>query len=369
MTPTSAQLSVIADQVLRTYVVNLDLIVKVLEKMGAHGIRIEGDEIRCSCPIHMGEGTDSFVVFTDLGKPIWKCWSKCGDGGLITKLVQKKYRCDYESAINFLAQEAGLQTTGDGFILVSQEALDQHSDSVLARQLGIKSIAQTPNFFPESMVEFSLQNKNDYFQKRGYPEWLLDRFQVGFVPRKTWVWDDPKHEGRQQGWFEDRVSIPWRDMEGRLVGFAGRRVDGLDYRKYLTLPGTRRALALYGLQDVETVTSIRKSRRLIVLEGYPDYWTGFMHGVYNCVCAGGTELSPEQISLIASFNLEELVFYYDGDTPGQTVARRMADQTSHIARVRMAVPPQGTDPGELFEREAFLEPIERSVPFTGRNKR
>jgi hypothetical protein len=82
---------------------------------------------------------------------------------------------------------------------------------------------------------------------RQFPTEVLDYWEIGFVPGGTWVWPDLNEKddsGRpiMRGWFEDRISLPWRNMEGKCVGFAGRRFDGVDHLKYKNLYGLKRNL-------------------------------------------------------------------------------------------------------------------------------
>jgi DNA primase len=352
---TQEHIEIVSQQVESHYSGNPDLIVHLLGQLGAANIRLENGQIRSTCPLHMGDREDSFVVWLDRDVPIWRCFTDCGDKGRLGKLVMKKFQCRFVEALKWLAQVGGLQVDIDGSVDISPDVLEDLAISRLNSLRGIGKV-QTANHFPESMVQDSMRRAPGYFLTR-FPQWLLQHFQVGFVPGGTWVRPDVKDPTKMQGWFEDRESIPWRDIDGRLIGFAGRRIDGVKHRKYMTLPGTVKSLALYGLNDPKVRQAIIDTKELNLVEGYCDQWRAYQHEVYNTTAVGGVELSQAQLFLIRSFPLRRINIYFDGDTPGQTVAARMAEQLAETNAVFNATPPDGSDPGDLIVKEAFLQPI------------
>lgn len=337
-----------------------DSVVDLLRFMGAQDIKVSANEVRSSCPLHGGRRPDAFVVWTDRGRAIWQCHTDCGTKGTLTQAVQRRYQCRFADAVEWLTRFAGMDPASMGTIPV--EVLEAKALDSLNRQLGLDHHRREAVVFPESMVVESRQRSHRLFLDRGYPQSLLDRFEVGFVPGRTWVWPDPVNPSKMRGWFEDRISIPWRMMDGTLVGFDGRRVDGVKHRKYMTLAGTRKSHTLYGIHRPEVVEAVRRRRRLVLVEGEADQWRACQHDRCDTAAVGGVELSRRQISLITQLCVNLVVLLFDADTPGQTAAMRMAEQLSGIARVANAIPPDGQDPSDIVDRNRFEELIEQATP-------
>ena len=77
--------------------------------------------------------------------------------------------------------------------------------------------------------------------------------------------------GRHYDSFRGRLMFPIRDTRGRCIGFGARSMKSEDKPKYLNSPETsyyQKSQVLYGLY--EGLSSIRKLRRLIFVEGYLD---------------------------------------------------------------------------------------------------
>lgn len=368
-----------ADQLSAYYAAHPDLIVSLLTRMGADRIRMMRDEIRSTCPVHQGHNPEALAVWFDKGFPVYKCHTDCNQKGTLSQLVMRKYNATFESAVNLLAQMAGIQINGE-MVEVSKQTMDDEDISLFNRRFAIED--DIPNIFPETWVEWSVNQLYqphaaeylDYLtgpitattrwgeRKRQLPPYILSRFQLGFVPANVWSWADQK-EGFRRGWFEDRISFPWRLYSGQCIGFAGRRVDGGKDQKYKTLPGTKRSFALYGISDPLCVEAIRRTRRLVVLEGYTDLMRAFEHHCYGSVSLGGTELTPRHISFLQSFNLEAIVMYLDPDGPGMIAAQKAAAQLSNLTQVLLATPPGQEDPGELVDYNQFWTPIVQATPF------
>jgi hypothetical protein len=261
---------------------------------------------------------------------------------------------------------AGMSVNLDGMIEIDQEQLDAQSFREVSVAMGLAD--RRPNVFPEQMVDFSMQRRHPLFVERGYPQSLLDRCQVGFVPRGVWVWPSPSEPSRWEGWFEDRISIPWRDKAGVLIGFNGRRVDGVPLRKYQTLTGTRKGCAIYGMHDPLVRQAIIQTGEICLFEGEPDVWRAMQHGIFNVGGVGGIELSPPQRSLLRSLPLKRVTVCLDGDTPGQTAATKLCEQCRQfVTEVYNAVPPADKDPGDLTNREEFVGTLRNATPFVGRS--
>ena len=367
--PQQAQGRHLAAMVMAHYQRNPDLVRSLLERAGANRVRAVAKGFRSTCPIHGGNRAGNFAVFMDREAPVFKCYSDCGEHGQgpLVLFPMRKWRLSYGQSIAWLAYWAGLHIDY-GQLRLDQRVIEDESMRAWEARMGYTNRGARITEFPEWLVADSRRFYCDYFVHRGINATVLDAFEIGFVPANRWVWPDgedttfaQEHRPQKQtGWFEDRVSIPLRDPQNRLIGFAGRRTDGLDHLKYKNLKGTARETLLYGIHQPRTKEAIRRRREVVIVEGYPDVYRGWMHGVFNILAAGGTQFSKEQIEQLAEHDIDSAILYFDGDKAGDNACRKLAAQVSDFTRARVARPPQGQDPDQLITRDAYVAPLNQA---------
>ena len=368
--------------VLARYVQNPDLIRNLLERIGAQQIAEDRrGGFRCACPLHHGDNEQAFAVWVDKGYTVWRCHTRCQSKGNLVTLLMRKYQARYDQAVTWLAKVAGINISGP-VLHVSEEQLQEESLEMFMRRVGRKKAGDSPVVFDEGWVQQSL----GFWQEpssatgyqfltnprgsklpsgdkcKGYPWEFLQKLQIGFVPAKRWWIPDPEKPKNFIGWWNDRVAIPWRDWDGRLIGFAGRRLDGQNYNKFQNFPFTKKGYSLYGIWMPEVQAAIRATREVVLVEGYSDAWRAWQYGIYNVVAVGGVELVPEQIKLIGRFDLSLVTIFLDSDTAGVTASKKMADCLGvRFSKVRRAFPAGGGDPDDLPDREAFMSSIHQPI--------
>lgn len=343
-----------------------DLIAHLLVSLGSQQVRDLGSEVRGTCPLHNGGGQANFVIWYDNDVPVWKCYSRaCGRGPLHT-LVLRRYQLRNDAeALQWLAQMAGLQIDTTQ-VAIPPEVMEQ--SELRAFELRMGAITRDlPNFFPEYMVSESTRGGCHFYEnnpdpKKRYPRELLRQFEIGFVPANTWVWRSPDRPDQMSGWFDERVSIPIRMMDARLIGFSGRRLDAQKFQKYKILPGTKKRHALYGLHLPQTREAIRRTKMVHVVEGFPDTWRFHQFGVFNVTSFIGTDPSTTQIEALGSLPLERIVFAYDSDEGGRTAVQNYAQAVEDLAKLEALWAPESLDPGDLYDRDRFMAYLANPQP-------
>jgi DNA primase len=375
-----------AQAVQQRYVDNPDLIGDLLEKIGARNITPHArGSFRSTCPLHDGDNHQAFAVWVDKGYTVWKCHTRCAARGNLATLMMKRYQASFQEAVTRLAQFAGVKIDGP-ILCQSIEQIEEESLASLTRRL--KTKPKTEEYiFDEGMVKQAwgwwrhpdakraiqfltgpVGTLTDTGEKcKGFPREIIKKFELGFVPAKQWLQHNPAKKHRQagelnDGWFVDRVAVPWRNRTGQCIGFAGRRLDGQKYLKYQNLPLTSRGSALYGLHLPDVREAIARTREVIVVEGYCDVLRGHQHGILNITCPGGTEFSPTQLRLLAQLGVEWINIFFDGDQAGVLTSARLADQCRDVSRIRVARLPDGVDPDDLCRREDFLGGLATARP-------
>ncbi|MEU9019386.1 toprim domain-containing protein [Actinomadura sp. NPDC048394] len=174
--------------------------------------------------------------------------------------------------------------------------------------------------------------------------------------------------------FRERVLFPFRDLDGAIVGFIGRRRDGVGGPKYLNTPETalfHKSAVLFGLHEGRGRLAGRA--RPLLVEGPLDaIAVGVaMPEVYVAVATCGTAVTAEQVEAIAVHaDLESagLVIALDGDPAGRAGALRAWKAVRRITGpVEVAVLPQGQDPAEILSppgQSAVSEALLSAIPLS-----
>lgn len=162
--------------------------------------------------------------------------------------------------------------------------------------------------------------------------------------------------------FRGRIMFPIRDENGKTIAFSGRilNTDG-EEAKYLNSPETpifHKSQVLYNLDKARA--AVRKSRQVILMEGFIDVLAANRAGVYNAVATMGTSLTPQHITKLKRL-VQQITICYDGDNAGFEAAKRAAQMLhEEQLKVEVAVLPNKLDPDEYirtYGQDAFTNQI------------
>jgi len=172
--------------------------------------------------------------------------------------------------------------------------------------------------------------------------------------------------GRHYDSFRGRLMFPIRDTRGRCIGFGARSMKSEDKPKYLNSPETsyyQKSQVLYGLY--EGLSSIRKLRRLIFVEGYLDVIRLHENGFEDAVAPCGTALTPEHLKIVRRY-ADTVILLFDGDTAGKNAALKHANLLlPHALESFIVTLPEGDDPDTFLLKHGkagFDELLEQKVP-------
>lgn len=159
-----------------------------------------------------------------------------------------------------------------------------------------------------------------YNISRGIPRWVQDALDLRFDTN------------------EQRVCFPIRDFSGYLVGFHGRQIHDEQpvYRMY-QYRGRNNPQFWLGEDWVDL------DEPLVCVESVYDL--AKVYQVYqNVICPLTAEITAPKIK-----RLEDalyLINMFDGDTAGQTAAKRMQKHLNHVPQKTIYLP-EGVDPGKM----------------------
>ncbi|HTR78752.1 MAG TPA: toprim domain-containing protein, partial [Gemmatimonadaceae bacterium] len=154
--------------------------------------------------------------------------------------------------------------------------------------------------------------------------------------------------------------FPIADQAGRVVGFGGR-VLGSGEPKYLNSAEsdvfTKRTL-LYGLHWAKG--AVRRSGRLLLVEGYVDVIRVMLSGIDEVVAPLGTALTEGQTALVRKF-AKTVYLLYDSDPAGLKATFRAGDALlAEGVNVRVVSLPEGDDPDTFVARSGSAG-LERAI--------
>jgi len=338
-----------------------------------------GKYMKGLCPFH-SEKTPSFTVTPEL--QIFHCYG-CGKSGNVIRFIAEIEGYSFPEAVRVLAEEAGIPVSWESSEDKPITAADRERASILeAHELTAK------------LYNYLLGNTKpgadakQYLRNRGISDRLIDQFRIGYAPQE---WDVLARFLEKRGFdlalmekggllsaksdgngyvdrFRNRIMFPISDRDGKTTAFAGRII-GEGQPKYLNSPETMlftKSRTLYNLHMSRPV--IRKTKQIVLFEGYMDTIKAWEAGVKNGVATMGTALTEEHCTLLKR-QAEEVIICYDGDDAGQAAAMKSIPMLEKASiNVSVALLPKGKDPDEYISEygpDAFLrEMIDQPLSVT-----
>ena len=149
--------------------------------------------------------------------------------------------------------------------------------------------------------------------------------------------------------------FPVLDINGNSIAF-GARAMGDDQPKYLNSPETPAYIKgqhLYGL--FQSREEIRRTKFVILVEGYLDLIALYQFGIKNVAASLGTAFTPEQSRLLSRF-AKNVVINYDGDSAGIAAARKAIEMLLPSSfDIKVFTLPDGADPDDYVRQHGSDE--------------
>ncbi len=329
-------------------------------------LRRQGGNYVGLCPWHE-DSRPSFQI--NESRQSWACWV-CADRGDVFSYVMKRDSLGFREALEFLANEAGIQITKSGRKIEKGSARDKNT------------LFAAMEWAQEKYHQFLLHSDDaapvrDYLSDRGLTDQTIAEFKIGFAPLAwSWLMDQARSTqftgeildacnvvmaNQRGGWYErfrGRVLFPIQNLQQRPIGFGGRVVPGIygtedePKGKYVNTSETllfTKSDNLYGLSHV--YRDVQKERRLTIVEGYTDVIAAYQAGLRNTVAVLGTALNERHIKLIKRF-ADQVTLVLDGDEAGQKRTNQILDLfVAQDMDLRILSLPEGSDPFDYVQQQ------------------
>jgi len=290
----------------------------MLARYNVNGLGRKNDELRGRCPIHQGEGKDTFHV--NVSKNVFNCFS-CKKRGNILDFVAAMEKCSVRDA----AVKIGEWFSVDG--------TDKKEGSAVFEKVAATPVEDGPDALINKPLSFQLKgidHGHPYLKERGLTAETIEMFGVGFFSGK--------------GSMSGRVVIPIHNQHGELLAYAGRAIDGAEPR-YKLPAGFHKSLELYSLHR-----AIQGGRDMVVVvEGFFDCMKVASAG-FPAVALVGSSISVHQELLLAK-NFERAWIMMDGDKAGVDASREILPRLAQRMFARLAELPDGKQPDGMTEDE------------------
>ena len=328
-----------------------------------------GSNLVGCCPFH-NEKTPSFTVFS--ASKNFYCFG-CGAGGDVITFIMKAENLDYPSALEFLAQRAGIEIPKDGAKEekgVSRKRIYEMNlaaakffrqclfDPVIGKD-ALAYLTENRRLSGSVIKHFGLgYSPNDFglltrhMRNLGFTE---EELTVGFLCGRS------QKTGRLFDYFRNRVMFPIIDVSGNIVAFGGRVMDD-SKPKYLNTsdtPGFKKSKNLFALNYAKK----NCADQMILCEGYMDVIALHAAGFENAVATLGTAITQEHARIISKYTKNVLISY-DMDSAGRAAADKamklLADVDVDVKVLKMT---GAKDPDEyikLYGADRFRQVISRS---------
>ena len=288
------------------------------------------EKYKALCPFH-DDHTPSFSVHPD--KQIYKCFS-CGESGNVITFVQKINGISFEEALKILADRAGIK-------------LDIKSPrKVNAKYEKYYEINDTVNkFFKNNLISKDGTKALKYLNARKIDKDIINEFSIGLATN-TKLTDilekkyDPNDlvdidvsksvNGNIYDTFQNRIMFPIIDENNNVIAFSGRKYLEDDLKdntlsKYTNSKETmifRKSGTFYNINNA--LINIKKSKEIIITEGFMDTIRMSSIGYKNVVALMGTAFTKDHLDKILKYKCR-VVLNLDQDQAGVSATIAIGD--------------------------------------------
>jgi DNA primase len=310
------------------------------------------------CPFHQ-EKTPSFNV--NQGRQFFKCFG-CGAGGDALKFVMDIEGMTFPEALKYLAERNGIP--------MPKRTEYADADSKLRGALHDMHAIAT-KLYQAALASPQGSEARAYLARRGLTQELIQTFELGYsdpngqalarrLSQESFSQEQLEASGlvrrRAEGsgsydYFRGRLMFPIHNESGKVIAFGGRALGADDQPKYLNSPETpvyKKTATLYNLHRARD--GMRKSNRVVLVEGYMDVIGVHAAGVSEVVASCGTALTNPQVRSMHR-HADTVVVNFDPDDAGANAAERalqiLLDESLHVKVLALD---GGLDPDEYVKQ-------------------
>jgi DNA primase len=164
------------------------------------------------------------------------------------------------------------------------------------------------------------------FIERGLSLDTLEHFEIGFSENKN------------------RIVVPVRNPQYKLVGLIGRAIESEQEPRYLYNTGFKRALVLFNIQNAKHHPDV------IIVEGSVDAMKVHEAGFPNVVATLGAQVSAQQVSMLKKY-FDKIIIFSDNDEAGNAMRDAIINSCCGKELYTASISDGLKDPGEMSVKQ------------------
>ncbi len=328
------------------------------------------------------EKTPSFVVNADKG--FYHCFSTSQGGDMFT-FVQKLENLNFAEAVEFIAKKHGIQVEYDYIGNEAQNAslnkqlLDMHEDAATWFSQQFFADNEQAQAIRKYWLDERKMTLEDAKELRiGYAPVNAFELKKIFIAKKydmRAILNSSLFTGREgernmanvYPKFRGRMVIPICDIQGRVVGFTGRKTEftpdnPAESGKYVNSKETdifKKGNIAFNIYKAKN--TMKEKDYCVVVEGQLDAIKMYTAGIKNTIATQGTALTDNHLMQIKRF-CNRAVLLFDGDSAGIRANMKAISLCLKHELEPFVVPlPQGEDPDSFickYGAQAMRELVE-----------
>ena len=308
-------------------------------------LKKKGKEFVGICPFH-DDSKPSMTVSP--AKQFYYCFS-CGAGGNSIKFLMEFTRNNFTDVVLLLEKKNDINV-----INVDGPQQEIYKKQLSRREELYKILRVTKEWFKSQLNNTLGKEAHHYLtSQRNLNIKNINDFELGYAPNS---WNDlfnylskvekfplklilsaglvvsKDNADKVYDRFRNRLIVPIFDMQGRVVAFGGRSLDGQE-PKYLNSPESEvfeKGKMLFAFDKASS--NIRKRDKAVVVEGYFDVISLHSKGITNSVASLGTALNKYQISqLCRCTDNKNIIINFDSDNAGRLATKRVINEVESLS--------------------------------------
>ena len=229
--------------------------------------------------------------------------------------------------IDYVINKEGFKTFYEGFQSLAKTVsyplpkLDEKEIQKLeVLQTSEKIINEVFSFFRDQLFSKFGERSIEHLEYRGYSPDDINLMPIGHNPG----FDRTILHMKEKGYESDDITkalnfikardnypivFPYHDYNGRILSLWGRTLDPNEKDKYKPFGQTGKTSPFY-------LNKARKSKEIVIVEGYFDAMIAHARNLTNVVSVGGSELTKAQLSIIKQLGINRVYLALDHDKTG-----------------------------------------------------
>lgn len=278
-----------------------DNLEKILEYYGYENIRKTNKEIRCA----RGDDSNPTSIRIKLNENLTSQDFARSISGDIFTLIMSHKDMDFKEVIREIKSILGLS--------LEYKPKQKSAFSMLFGRIKTHKDNSETNIetYPENTLDKYDKVWNERFLKDNISIQTQRKFNIGYCSSTN------------------RITIPWRNINGEIVGIMGRdNTDLAEGFKYLPLIAFPKSVVLYGYS--ENYMSLLNADRIYIFESEKSVLQANTMGYYSCLALGGNALSDCQIKNVLKLNPKEIILGFDEGLDNEIIKQRIDSIKSHL---------------------------------------